>query len=119
MPGRYAYPRGARIHTKRGYEAVFKGGRKLAGPAFVCYVNQQSGDGVRLGVVASRKVGGAVVRNRIKRYVREYFRLHREALAPDAQLVIVARPKAAQFASYAESARALQGLLARAGVLGA
>lgn len=117
MPGRYGYPREARINNQRAYESVFQGGRKLAGPAFVCYLSRQPGVGARLGVVVSRKVGGAVVRNRVKRFVREYFRLHREALAPDTQLVIVARAPAASFTCYAESAQALESLLARARVL--
>ena len=117
MPERFGYPREARINHQRAYEAVFKGGRKLVGPEYVCYVNRQSGVGVRLGAVASRKVGGAVVRNRIKRYVREYFRLHRGAFAEDTQLVVVARAQAARFTSFAESAQALERLLSRGGVL--
>jgi ribonuclease P protein component len=43
----------------------------------------------------SRKVGGAVVRNRVKRRVREWFRQARRDLAPDLDLVVVARRAAA------------------------
>jgi ribonuclease P protein component len=45
----------------------------------------------RLGVVASRKIGGAVARNRAKRLLRECFRLTRDQLHPDVALVLVAR----------------------------
>lgn len=46
----------------------------------------------RLGVVASRKVGCAVMRNRAKRLVREAFRLHQRALPRGLDLVIIVRP---------------------------
>ena len=42
----------------------------------------------RLGITVTRKVGGAVRRNRIKRRMREIFRRHRTALAPDLDLVV-------------------------------
>jgi ribonuclease P protein component len=53
---------------------------------------RQAGDGAptRLGVVASRRIGGAVVRNRAKRLLRELFRLHRSELPAGLDLVVVA-----------------------------
>lgn len=117
MQGRFGFPRSARITNRRGYESVFHGGRKFLGPEYVCYVSHVPGSGVRLGVVASRKVGGAVVRNRIKRYVREYFRRFRGRFPEDTQLVIVARHRASRFGGYEESARALDRLLVKGGIL--
>jgi ribonuclease P protein component len=46
----------------------------------------------RLGVVASRKVGGSVERNRCKRLVREAFRLHQGAFPPGIDVVVIVRP---------------------------
>jgi len=46
----------------------------------------------RLGVVASRKVGGAVERNRCKRLVREAFRLHQDAIPRGLDVVVIVRP---------------------------
>jgi len=45
----------------------------------------------RLGITASRKVGGAVERNRVKRRVREFFRLHRTELQPGSDIVVIVR----------------------------
>lgn len=50
----------------------------------------------RLGVTVSRRVGGAVVRNRVRRRVREVFRLHREWFADGRDVVFVALPRAAE-----------------------
>ncbi len=55
----------------------------------------------RLGVVTSRRVGGAVQRNRVRRRVREMFRARRGELIPGLWLVVVAKPGAAE-ATFAE-----------------
>lgn len=46
---------------------------------------------VRLGITASRRIGNAVQRNRVKRRVREFFRLYRNELQPAHDLLIIAR----------------------------
>lgn len=57
----------------------------------------------RLGVTVSSKIGNAVVRNRLKRLFREVFRQHRVALAPPADLLIIAKP-GADTLTYAQAA---------------
>jgi len=52
--------------------------------------------GSRLGITASRKVGGAVVRNRFKRRVRAWFRARRSEFAEDVDLVVIARRSGAE-----------------------
>lgn len=49
----------------------------------------------RLGITASRKVGKACARNRIKRRLREYFRLNRDKMPPGADIVFIASQGAA------------------------
>lgn len=68
--------------------------------------------GTRLGITASRRVGNAVVRNRVKRRVREWFRrLGAERTRP-VDWVVIARPDAAQRTS-AETRRSLTQLVTR------
>lgn len=68
------------------------------------------GAGPRLGVTATRALGGAVVRNRIKRRLREAFRMHRSALAPQWDIVVNPR-RAAIDASFAEIEQALMKVI--------
>jgi ribonuclease P protein component len=63
----------------------------------------------RLGITVSRRVGGAVVRTRVKRCVREWFR-RATALPPGKDLVVIARAPAAQ-ASTLEAGRELDGAI--------
>lgn len=49
----------------------------------------------RFGIVTSKRVGNAVVRNRVRRRLREICRLHRPELRPDAMVVVVAKPAGA------------------------
>ena len=51
---------------------------------------------IRLGITGTRKIGKAVKRNRIKRIVREYFRLNKHQLPLGCDIVVIARPGAAK-----------------------
>lgn len=66
----------------------------------------------RIGISASRRVGNAVVRNRIKRSVREWFRARRDGLPGDLDIVVIARQSASSLGG-AEIARSLDALAER------
>lgn len=66
----------------------------------------------RVGLTVSRRVGDAVVRNRVKRRLREWFRRHRDECPAGKDLVVIARPAAAA-APADELARELATSLAR------
>jgi len=59
--------------------------------SFTLYALPNRAGQPRLGVTVSRKIGGAVERNRVKRMLREIFRYNRTALQPSLDLVVVAR----------------------------
>lgn len=63
----------------------------------------------RLGLTVSRKVGGAVVRNRVKRWIREWFRKTRSTLPTGLRLVLIVRTGAAE-AGHAALERDLQSV---------
>ena len=116
VPGRESLPRRERLTSPREYREVFEQGRRLAGQAFICYVARNAGQGRKLGMAVSRQVGGAVVRNRVKRYIRETYRTNRARLRDDVRMVIVARPAAAKL-SYADCREGLTRLLLQGGAL--
>uniref|UniRef100_A0A7C4ASU4 Ribonuclease P protein component n=1 Tax=Desulfomonile tiedjei TaxID=2358 RepID=A0A7C4ASU4_9BACT len=51
---------------------------------------------VRVGIIASKRAGNACVRNRIKRRLREYFRLNRDKMPPETDVVFIVTPGATQ-----------------------
>lgn len=68
----------------------------------------------RLGLIVSRKVGGAVERNRVKRVVREWFRRARHTLPPMLDVIVIARSGAARL-GFVEASRELESATRRAG----
>lgn len=109
MNGRF--PRSARLRRSSEYEQLRRQGRRHAAGHFVVQVLIEETLPVRLGLTVSRKVGCAVVRNRLKRQLREFFRTRQHTYKSGLQLVISARSSAAGL-SYSCLAHELDSLLA-------
>jgi ribonuclease P protein component len=89
---RYTFPRSCRLGGRHEFSAVFEARtRESRGPLTVYAKANALGHG-RLGISISRKVGTAVRRNRIKRLLREAFRLMQHDLPGGYDLVVVVRP---------------------------
>lgn len=82
---------------KKNYEfrRLYAKGASAATPYLVLYARKSGRGTNRLGITVSTKVGKAVVRNRVRRRIREIYRLHEHEVCRGAQLVIVARSRAA------------------------
>ena len=84
-----------RLSRSAEFDRVFRQGRSLANRVLVLYAFPRSEEGERrLGVSVSRRVGGAVERNHVKRLLREAFEQESAALPSGIDVVVVARPEA-------------------------
>jgi ribonuclease P protein component len=114
-----ARPRGRmRLSRSADFDRVFRQGRSHAGRELVLYLFPRGeSDEPRLGLSVSRKVGGAVQRNRVKRLLREAFALEADRLPRGTDAVVVARHEAnalAEREGLAGMRRALSELVQRA-----
>ncbi len=84
-----------RLHTRKEYLAVYREGYKVFTPYFVLYFRENGRQFSRLGIAASRKMGRPVVRNRIRRRLRESFRRNKQGILPRSDVVVNVRRCAA------------------------
>ena len=106
---RLTFPAARRLRRKWEFDQLYAGGKRLGNHHFGITVTANALGLARLGLaVASKPFGGSVPRNRIRRLIRESFRLRQHEL-PDVDLVVSARPRARD-ASAAELRASLDGL---------
>jgi len=78
-----------RLKRRPEFQAVFDEGRRTHGRFMTILVRANRLARARLGVVATRKLGGAVERNRAKRLIRHLFRTHKSDIGRDGQDIVV------------------------------
>jgi len=91
-------PRGDRLRSRRDFERLSREGERRASRHFLILLSRRprrgrdaAGSRPRLGVTASRKVGGSVLRSRVKRCIRAAFRAERDVLPRGSDVVVIAR----------------------------
>lgn len=106
--------RSQRLRARSGFLLVQEHGHRIPGQTLVLYAMRRTDvnghRSSRLGITVSKKVGNAVVRNRVKRWIREsYRRLDR---IEEADVVVIAKPTAAK-STFSATARELASLVGR------
>ena len=103
-----------RLRTPADFARVRQlGGRGWAHPLLALYVAPNELDSTRIGITVSGRVGQAVVRNRVRRRLREALRARLPKLEPGRDLVVVGRPPSRD-ATWPELCQALDSVLTRA-----
>ena len=82
------YPREARLVQKAQFDAVYRAGKRRSSSHFTAFLKANNLPQSRFGFSIKKALGGAVVRNRIRRRMREIARLHREEIPAGWDIVI-------------------------------
>ena len=116
-------PTEQRLRANRDFRLIYARGRSFANPVAVLHVMWRAGryarvaPGLRIGFVVSKKQGGAVVRNRIKRRLREALRQRLPDLREEPFDVILVGRSRANVAEWPELLEAVEDLLRRGSLL--
>jgi ribonuclease P protein component len=120
-------PKRSRLSRSSDFQRIYRQGSSTASRFLVLYSfkrQAEAGDeGPRLGLSVSKKLGGAVVRNRVKRLLREAVAASQEHLAEEYDLVLIARPQLLELIDRESKGEkglvggAVQELLGRAGLV--
>lgn len=102
-----------RLKKNWEFQRVYKTGKKYWDTNFVIYVYRTQLNHTRLGITVSKKVGKSVQRNRVKRLIREVFRILRSELHPQYDIVVVGRSPACKL-SASQAQESLHELFGRA-----
>ena len=107
----------ARVTVKENgdFRRIYRRGRSAVSGGVVVYCLKNRKGMSRLGVTVSTKLGHAVVRNRVRRRLREIYRLNEQSLAPGYDIVIVARSRAVE-APFDKLTASFLGLAEKAGI---
>ena len=107
----FSLPKGKRIKKSREFSVLYQHGDRLEGRYSFAYWQLNDVNQSRLGLTVSKKVGCAVVRNQIKRYYREAFRLLQHRLVTSVDVVINAKPRAKKADFYELNADLIKQLI--------
>ena len=104
-----------RLKKNAEFRAVYRKGKSFSNNLLVLYVYRNKKSINRLGISVSKKVGKSVIRNRIKRLIKENFRLNIEEIKVGYDLVFIAR-NLSNGKSYIEIENSMKNLIKKAGL---
>jgi ribonuclease P protein component len=109
VKGRLRFTKKERIHHSLEFRKVIRAGKRVQSKHFALFLQENKLGYHRLGVVVKKEIGPATYRNRIKRYSREFFRLHKTERKGSFDIILLAR-KGNVLKHYTEAEDELKGL---------
>jgi ribonuclease P protein component len=132
---KFALEKHQRIKREAEFKKIMKKGKSYADKYLVMYVLEKSSEInpltrssekvaraaenrlPKLGLSLDRRIGKAVIRNRIKRWMREVFRLHQSRLKDRMEIILIARSSAKELVDYFEMEKRILNLWGRARII--
>jgi ribonuclease P protein component len=105
----FTFSKEERIRRRADYQRTLKEGSKFDSPYFRVCICDNRLPHRRLGVTVGKRIGSAVQRNRVKRLIREFFRLNKEALPGSSDVIVMAKAGAASL-NFRQVSEELKGL---------
>lgn len=105
-----------RLKKNKDFRRVYNHGRSYADRRLILYLSKNNYGGTRIGFSVSKKVGKAVIRNKVRRKLKEISRLNREKIKKGFDVIIIARPVVAD-CTYREMEKSFIWLLKKSGLL--
>ncbi len=109
MKGPFSFTKQERINQPQDFRRVMRKGRRRASNNFVLFFEENKISFHRLGIVVKKEIGKAPFRNRIRRYVREFFRLYKHQIKGSFDIVFLVK-KGCTINCFKEAEEELRGL---------
>ncbi|HDM77495.1 MAG TPA: ribonuclease P protein component [Deltaproteobacteria bacterium] len=93
--GEFSFRKNERLRKRKDFQTVKERGKRISTKNFILLIKPNSLPYNRLGVIVSKKTGNAVQRNRVKRCLREFFRLNKKDFAPPPKDIVIIAKKGA------------------------
>ncbi|MCJ7785182.1 MAG: ribonuclease P protein component [Desulfobacterales bacterium] len=109
MKGSFRFRKKERITEPQDFRRVMKLGRRNSSRNFMLFIQESEETFHRLGIVVKKEIGPAAFRNRMKRYIREFFRLHKHKINGSYDIILMIK-KGCSLNRYQEAEEELRGL---------
>ena len=109
MKGSFSFSKKERITDPQDFRRVMKLGRRHSSRNFVLFIKKNEKLFHRLGIVVKKEIGPATFRNRMKRYLREFYRLNKQQIKGSYDIILMVK-KGCSFNRYQEAEEELRGL---------
>lgn len=109
VKGSFRFTRKERIASPQDFKRGMKLGKRFSSKSFLIFSRKNEEAIHRLGLVVKKEIGPATYRNRIKRYLREFFRLHKDQIKGSFDIIILVK-RGCTVRQYREAEEELRGL---------
>jgi len=109
VKGSFSFTKKERISQPQDFRTVMKFGRKVSSRSFILFTQKNDNAFHRLGIVVKKEIGPATFRNRMKRYVREFFRFHKRRIRGSFDIILMIK-KGCSLNGYREAEEELRRL---------